>query len=522
MLVDQPEQVPATAPPRSGDIGRGDTPVGPYRFILLIVTWAIPALVALGVGLWGLTAVGIDRDETATIDIGTRTVPEIFRTISRADAVHALYYLFMHFWMGWFGTSPATIRMPSLLGAVLAAGLLAVLGTRLVSRRAGITAGLLYACAPMISAYAHDARSYGIVSMLVICLTLAMVRAMTSPRRRTWIPYGALLLLVVTLHLFMLLIVAAHAVTIGWYALSRRDWRPARRWLGTVVLALIPLTLLLSCAIAQGATANWITAPTWPTVGTMLVDLSGGFALIGPMFILAVFAYRRRTTGNAVPSVFTIALPWLILPPTLLLTVSLWDPLYVFRYVLYCLPALMLLVATALDRLDWRLHVPVLVTLIAVAIPLQIAVRSPDIGANDLRGEAVYLQANKEPGDSIVYLIPTQRYMASSYPAAYAGLRDLAVDQTQAQAANFSGTDVSDRTLLQRLRTVDRVWAVKYWAFTWARPHNAVVEQDRYALFREAGLKWVSTTHFRGGAILLFVRKVRVPPEASVPLNRGS
>ena len=66
---------------------------------------------------------------------------------------------------------------------------------------------------------------------------------------------------------------------------------------------------------------------------------------------------------------------------------------------------------------------------------------------------------------------------------AYPGLRDIARAKTSAQAANFSGTDVPDAVLEQHLKTVNRVWAVKYWVAAAGRPAADAVEARRYALF---------------------------------------
>ncbi len=468
---------------------------------------------ALVIGMWGLTRVSIDRDETATIDIGTRTVPQIFRMIQYADAVHATYYVIMHYWMGWFGTSPVAIRIPSLIGVVIAAGLVSVLGTHLVSRRAGLTAGILYAGAPMISSIAHDARSYGFISAVAVGTTYALVRALESDRRRAWIPYGLGAVLLVLLHLLAVLLLAAHAVTVAWYAVGQRNWRPAMRWLITVAVAAVPMLPIGYLALNQAGTAGWISRPTWADLRDVVVNFAGGLILVVPAVVLIALAYRRRpkaagseVAGIRTPSPWNVGLPWLLAPTVALLAMSIWHPLYVFRYVLYSLPALAVLIAAGLDRFRWWLHAPLVLALLAAAIPMQYDVRSPLIGANDLRGEAAYIQANKRAGDAIVYLVPTQRFMSHSYPSAYAGLRDVGLLKSQAEAANFSGYNVSDTTLVRRLRSVDRVWAVKYWAFPSARPANRVLEERRYAQFKEAGLHWVETVHFRGGAFLLFVR----------------
>lgn len=491
---------------RGGQRAAKTAPATPVRIARALATVATPMAITLVVSLYGLTSVGIDRDETATIDIGTRTPQEIWRMSHYGDAVHSFYYLLMHYWMGWFGTSPQAIRVPSVIGVVIASGVLTLFGSQLISRRAGITAGILYGCAPLISAIAHDARSYGLVSAVAIAATYALWKAVAERRRWLWLAYGLLIVLLIILHLLAALILVAHATTIGWYAIAHRSWSPVRRWLLTVALAAIPIAALGRLALDQAATAGWISKPTWRDVSGTIIDFAGGALLVAPVAVLVVLAYRRQPASSRTPTVWNVALPWLLLPPTLLLAFSIWHPLYVSRYVLYSLAALMLLVAAGLDRFRWWLHLPIVALLLAATIPMHRAVLDPQTGANDLRGEAAFIKSVKEPGDAIVFLVPTQRYMEHSYPSSYAGLYDVAAAQTQAQATNFSGIDVNNQQLLDRLRSVNRVWAVKYWAFPKARPGNRVIEQERYALFKDAGLKWAGTQRFRGGAFLLFER----------------
>jgi mannosyltransferase len=474
-----------------------------------VAVWLVPALVAFGVGWWGILRVGISRDESATIDISTRSLPQIWRMVQHADAVHALYYGILHFWTEAFGISLLSIRLPSLIGTAIAAAALAVLGRMLVSPWAGFAAGLLYACSPEISSFAHDARSYGMDSALVVALVIVFVYALRSRRRRPWIGYALMLLVTVVAHLFTLLIVPAQGITVLWYAWTRRDWLPLRRWLVSTAVALAALSPFLSRAISQGGTASWIPPLTRHAVALFAADLAGGVYLIGPVIVLSACAIgiRRQPPGDGdTPSVVKIALPWLAVPPALLFAYSIHVPLYVFRYLLYCLPALNLLTAAGMQRLNRVLRVVVLLALIAATIPLQLAVRDRNIGANDFGGEAAYISAAKRPGDALVFLVPTQRELASSDRPAYAGLDDIAEAQTPAQAANFSGTDVPTGVLRQRLGAVDRVWAVKYWVSKAGRPAAHVVENRRYALLKAAGLRWVSTRRFRGGAILLFQR----------------
>lgn len=497
VALDQPATTPPPEEPR------------PPALWLRIAALAVPAIMAVGVGLWGLTLTSIDRDETATVDISSRTLPQIFHMLRHFDAVHGLYYLIIHFWTSVFGTTPASVRTPSLIAAGLGASMLVVLGTRLVSYRAGFVAGLLYAGAPMISMYAHDARSYTLDSLFVILATYLFVRGLAGGGRRIWVGYGAAVVFMVGLHLFTILVLPAHAVTAAWHARRQRDWRGTRLWTVTVAGALVVLTPLFVLSLRQASLLNWVSPPSVHSVKQFFVNTSGGLWLVAPMFLLAALAFRANRPDPVTPSVPQVAWPWLVLPPVLLMGYSLHHPLYVYRYVLYCLPALLLLVATTLDSLRWRrwhLGIPVGVALLVAMIPAQIGVRDAAYGANDTKGEAALIAAHKQPRDAILFLVPVQRYFINSYPSAYAGLDDVLMKRSQADTGTFSGTNVNDATLLARLRQVNRVWAVRYWDWPSHRAGDRRLAKHRYAQLHAAGLKWVSSTHFRGGEILLFAR----------------
>ena len=488
--------------------------------LLHVGTWLVPALVALVIGRWGLNRVGIDRDESATIDISSRSLRDIWRMTGNADAVHGLYYALMHFWTRVFGDSTAAIRTPSLIGAAIAAALVAVLGTRLASRTVGFIAGLLFATAPQISLYAHDGRSYGIDAVLVICLTLVLHAALRSPRRRIWIGYAALAVLMVVMHLFTLLALTAHAVTAAWYARHERRRAPLVRFLVAAVAAVIVVSPFLVRAIRQGGTASWISPVTWGSVSNFMTSVAGGWISLAIAGVLLVVAVVRRSP------VVPYTLPLLAIPPALILVYSVHQPLYVFRYILYTVPALMLLVASGAVELAGLVRrslarqgagpravrlgpvvAAVLVAgLIAAAIPMQQAVRASDRGATDLRGQAAWLTKHKQPGDALVFLTPSQREYKASYPTAYRGLYDVGEGRTPAQAANFAGTEVSDDVLVARLRSVERAFTIEYWVPKANRPANRKLEAHRDALMVLAGLHWAGSAKFRGGYIQIYER----------------
>src|SRR5213078_3313282 len=62
----------------------------------------------------------------------------------------------------------------------VAAGVVTLLGQRLVSGRAGLAAGLLFAAFPSVSFYAEDAREYALVTALATVASYFLVRALQA------------------------------------------------------------------------------------------------------------------------------------------------------------------------------------------------------------------------------------------------------------------------------------------------------------------------------------------------------
>ncbi|GLV78454.1 hypothetical protein Shyhy02_64540 [Streptomyces hygroscopicus subsp. hygroscopicus] len=136
---------------------------GHKRAISVSTAVAVPMAVMLCLGLWGLDRGTMWRDEAATYQMARRTLPQIRETLGTVDAVHGLYYLLTHLVLA-LRPSEVTMRLPSVLAAVAATGLVAALGCRLARPRVGLWAGLLYAVTPVVTHYAQEGRSYALVA----------------------------------------------------------------------------------------------------------------------------------------------------------------------------------------------------------------------------------------------------------------------------------------------------------------------------------------------------------------------
>ena len=169
---------------------------------------------------------------------------------------------------------------------------------------------------------------------------------------------------------------------------------------------------------------------------------------------------RRRTSSRAwadAPNrgLTWLAVPWLVLPPLILLAASLIQPVYFSRYLTYCLPAVALLAGAGLAALRLPARAGVLALVVALVMPAQLAYRAPGGGAEAI---AQFLGAHAQRGDAIVYREPSVPPLYLAYPADFSRLRDLSEAQTPAQADRLYGNTVAVPVLLQRERGVDRIW----------------------------------------------------------------
>ncbi|MGF0176049.1 glycosyltransferase family 39 protein [Streptomyces sp. Marseille-Q5077] len=305
-----------------------------------VLAVCVPVVVMLGLALWGLDRDGMWRDEGVTFQVARRSVPEILRLVQGVDAVHALYYLLMHAVLA-VHPGEIALRLPSVLGAAAAAGLIAALGVRLARPRVGLWAGLLYAVTPLVGHYAQEGRSYALVTAGAAGATLLLVR-------RVWWAYGVVLTVTCLLHELAAPVVCAHAVTLGVGRAPRRVWAA---WGCAVAAAGVALLPLLQVSRAQAGQVGWLPVPGWGSAERLLREFAAG-----PTGVVFGVCVLLMVAGLGAGRVAGVALPLLVVPPGLLIAVSQVRPMYDDRYVLYALAGAPLLVAAGADRLTDLVH----------------------------------------------------------------------------------------------------------------------------------------------------------------------
>ncbi|MFG2002423.1 glycosyltransferase family 39 protein [Spirillospora sp. NPDC048911] len=472
-------------------------------------SWLVPILpmvIAVLVTSWRLDGPAFWRDETVTIGVAERSPAEIVRLMGHIDAVHGLYYLLMHPVVTLFGPGEIAMRAPSVMAAAVAAGMTALLGARLADARVGLVAGVLVAVSPAISRYAQEARQYALATALAVVSTYLLVRAAEKGDRRWFAGYAVSVAVLGWLQVFYLLLLPAHAVMVT--TAHERVRLLLRRWAVAVASALLAVVPLLLEALPQRKLqVEWIPAPDQKAIEFLLEMLSGSSWSIVPVLALVLLALVRpvRRAGPVDPRWAGAA--WLFLPPAILLGTSVLVPNYVFRYVLFCVPAVALMIGLALRRLPAWIAGIAVIAIAGATIPTQLKVREPDSRADDMRQLSVFLKQNERPGDAIVFSHLVFRRVMNAYPDAYEELNDIALARPGARTGTIDGQEVPPAELARRLTGVQRVWYV--WKGSASGPSTEPTDQAKVTLIlrdRKA-FKRVARYRFKGGTLTLYERR---------------
>ncbi|GII53121.1 mannosyltransferase [Planotetraspora thailandica] len=443
---------------------------------------AVPALLALAAGLWGLTSPPLWRDEAATVSAVSRSLPQLAHLLGTVDAVHGVYYGLMHVVAAVAGTGEVALRLPSVLAGALAAAGVGALGRALGNPRAGLYGGALLAMMPVFSRYVQEARPYPLTMAVAIAATLLLLRAMRRPTWRVFLAYGLALVGLAFVNLFAVLIAAAHGVFVVW---SRG---PAMRWAVSAACASAAVTPLALLAARQSEQIGWISTPDLQDAGMLVVQLLGdlgaatpawagiapvvgGLALVG---LASVARVARRVPDSPRDShvgshrgpvagalLVRLALPWLLGPPIVLLAVS-WagHPVYVFRYVLCCVPAAALLAGAGLAALPRRAALALLAVVLAASVPGQFATRGADGRQDDPGVVMAVLASAARPGDGVLFIPGKVRKYVLVYPGVLGRLDDVSLARSPRRTGTFGGTHVGRRVMKARLADVHTLWAL--------------------------------------------------------------
>lgn len=433
-----------------------------------LIPWLVVALLVLA---FALRAVGLDtqslwRDEVDAIRLAGRSLSEILSMFPQQGQNGPLYYLVLRPWLQVAGTSEFSLRYFSTLCGLLGVALTYRLGRRLLPGWwVAAVAALLAAVSAYLVWYAQEGKMYSLVVLLALASTESYVAALRRGGGVRWLVYLLLTSAAFYVHLVAALLVPAHVLVflLAPAPVRRARWRG---WLAALAGLTLPYVPLLAWQVPllrlEGETGYSPVSP-----GGILQSLFTNYSLgvfpppspwwLVPFAAALLAPALWRARRSAIRFSLRLLATWLSVPVALFILVNLLRPMYTARYLIWVLPALLLLLAAGIGAVAGRSRLLAALLLLAIlaanARGLWLQARTPL--KSDFRAATRYVAERRGPGDLILFQIPYGRYSFEYYMAPER-LRPLA----PAEASAEPGRAAPWRTFVPRVaRVLPLVWA---------------------------------------------------------------
>jgi mannosyltransferase len=403
-----------------------------------------------------------------------------------------LYILLMRPWIGLTGESPFALRSSSLLFGVLAVPLTYVLGRRLFGSKVGVLGATLAAVSPHLVWYSQEAKMYAPILVLGLLAVYALRRAIGQPSggAKWWVVMVAAITLGIYTHvLAALLIPVAIVLTAIWWRRARRHWRGALISLAVLTLPYLPAMVWQvrawryppgQATLLSAVRLDVMMAATYNAWAGNLLGQPWSMAILAALGLAALFALSRTNVGADESDLtgakgigrrydsadLTGLLAWLLVPLLGIWLISLRQPIFTERYLIWAAPALYLLAAAGVVALGSRGRRG---TLLAAALLLVVLVgdgralwyQADQPIKADFRAAAAYLDERYQPDDLIVFNLA---YIALSFD--YYSVVDFSSWGAPAAASGSTGPEF-DSQMSANTEGYGSVWLVLSDEQTW-------------------------------------------------------
>lgn len=219
-------------------------------------------------------------DEAWVVRMAEHGWGQMFSVLLANDAHPPLYYVLMKAWMAVAGSGEAALRLPSAAASIASVVLTYALMRRLVDRRVAVVSAFLLGVSPLAITVAQQARMYALLEMLAVASTLALLSGVDRGGIRRWAVYAAVMTLLLYVHYFGFIVLAAHGIWVAAFARGRsRAWSAA---LAVVALAYAPWASALWHQLVHANGWPWYRNPASAYVE--VTDLFGLLAFGGSLF----------------------------------------------------------------------------------------------------------------------------------------------------------------------------------------------------------------------------------------------
>jgi mannosyltransferase len=459
-------------------------------------------LLTTAIGFVGLGRPSLWYDEAASLSGADRPLDALPALLRHVDLVHGLYYVLLHSWVQVFGTSAVALRSLSAIALGVACAGCVVVAHRLGDRSVALVAGIAFALLPGLAWSATEAREWSLATAAVTWATAALLRALETDQRRSWVGYALLAVVAIALSVMTVLMAVPHL----WLAWRAGRLRPAAIT-GTGVLV---LTLpLISAASTQREQIAWIALTPRQVVSRALLNQlfvadqslpsdrarAAGLVLAVLFLLVGLTALAGRSRGA------WLGVLWLGVPTVLLAApVVAGVHIYQDRYLTFAAPGAVLLFAQGLvdvgrwtaGRVGFRALLALgLLTACAASATVLVSQRAPAAKSGD---DYRTLASAARGTDQVLYERPDARGIRLAYPGDFVGVADVLLTGDPTTSRTLWGAERGADSLQPHGEVVAYVFAQqprdgRVWLVSYLQDQGCVL-QDNYAATRWVALRY--------------------------------
>jgi len=387
-------------------------------WLLLLVALAV----ALRLFRLGMKSLWLDEAESLILAQANWHV--FIGSLVHRQANMAFYYFLLRIWIH-LGSGAFVARSLSVLVGVAAIPAMYFLGRGLFGPKTARLAALLMCFHVFHIRYSQEARSYSLLVLLAILSGLALLRAVRDPSLGSWTRYTLAGTLMVYTHVFGYWVLLAQWISMLW--LGKKI--AGKRALVSVFLIHLFIAPLAFCllVVSDRSQLAWLGKPDRTELYKFFLDLTGnGGALIllfCGLMILAAVGFSKKPEQDAGTVIDRWKLPllltWLFLPVAGVVVLSLRWAAFSPRFLIPCLPPMVLLVADGIYRIRPKVLGTVAILLL-LGFWLNAAFsyyrsRADVEHSDDWRGATWYVLTQAEPGDAALFTFSEERLAFEEY-----------------------------------------------------------------------------------------------------------
>ncbi len=407
------------------------------------VVLALLTLAGTWLRLSHLGAKSLWLDEGATVALARASWPHFAWVWWHGEAnLQTIYFLLMRAWVH-LGSSEAWLRLPSALFGIASIPVLYPLARKFMAAGPALAAVALLAFSPTHVYYSQEARGYTLAILLVLLATYFFVQAVEGNRPRDWALWTVLGIAAFYSHDFTALVLAAQAASLFFFQAKPAPWRRLVVCSALIFAAALPGLTYIFRASPENLHFAWMPRASAKEFWRLAMFFGGSgvkvvvAAVLWIAGVLAIWRSRGRrqvppapalsgAEGDspeperrrlAEPDAFwrgMLILLWAVLPATILALISLCQPLFLDRYMIFSLPAALLLAALGEDALRRRKTGLLLVVLLCgMSVPTIVGEYHKP--REDWRAAGTAVLQAAAPGDAVVFFPFYSRIMLDYY-----------------------------------------------------------------------------------------------------------